>query len=129
MKYFHLVLLFIMILFTALQWNDIDGPIWIFIYLATALLALITYKQICLACTIAWTLIIILLGSFMLIAVVPGIVNFLEANAYTEIFFVMNDDKPYIELMREALGLTIILLYCVSILIHTFLKKKHNKSE
>jgi len=118
-----------MILFAALQWNDIDAPIWIFIYLATALLALISYKQICLACATAWTLVIILLATYMLVGIAPGVVNFMESNIYTEIFFGMNDTKPYIEQTREALGLLIILFYCTSILIHTYIKKIHNNTE
>ena len=83
---FDEIFFFLMLFFAALQWNDIDAPIWISIYLVTALLALITYKQICLTCSVAWALVTTLLASYMLIGVAPGIINFLESNTYTEIF-------------------------------------------
>lgn len=118
-----------MLVFAALQWNDVDAPIWVSIYLVTALLALITYKQICLTCSVAWALVTTLLASYMLIGLAPGIVNFLEANTYTEIFFAMSDDKPYIEQAREALGLLLILFYSAGILINTCTKKKQDKIE
>jgi len=124
MKYFHLAFLFLMLIFAALQWNDSDAAIWVSIYLVTALLALITFKRICLTCSVAWALVTTLLASYMLIGLAPGIVSFLESNTYTEIFFSMSETKPYIEQAREALGLLIILLYSVGILIHTCLKKK-----
>lgn len=123
MKHFHLVVLLIMLIFSALQWNDVDAPVWISIYLITALLALITYKQICLTCSIASALVTTLFASYMLIGLAPGIVSFLESNTYTEIFFAMSNDKPYIEKMRETLGLFIILLYSVGILVHNCIKK------
>ncbi len=123
MKRFHLAILFLMLIFAALQWNDVDAPIWVSIYLITALLALITYKEICLTCSLAWALVTTLLASYMLIGLAPGIVSFLESNTYTEIFFAMSDEKPYIEQTREALGLLIILFYSAGILIHTCIKK------
>lgn len=112
-----------MLIFAALQWNDVDAPIWISIYLVTALLALITYKKICLTCSIAWALVTTLLASYMLIGLAPEIVSFLESNTYTEIFFAMSNDKPHIEQTREALGLLIILFYSTGILIHSCIKK------
>ena len=112
-----------MLIFAALQWNDVDAPIWISIYLIAALLALITYKKICLTCSVAWALVTTLLASYMLFGLAPGIVSFLESNTYTEIFFSMSDDKPHIEQTREALGLLIILFYSAGILIHTCIKK------
>ncbi len=114
-----------MVIFAILQWNDADGLIWICIYLAAALLALLVYNEICLPCTIAWASLTILFACYMIIALAPGLVNFIEANTYTEIFFSMNDEKPYIEQTREVLGLSIVLLYSVSILIHIF--KRRNK--
>lgn len=114
-----------MVLFAVLQWNDIDAPIWICIYLTTALLALITYKEICLPCTIAWTIMVVIFAIYMLMGVIPAVFNLLENNAYAEIFFAMNNSKPHIEQTREALGLLIILFYCATILIHIYTKQKH----
>lgn len=118
-----------MILFAALQWNDIDGPIWVCIYLATSVLALIAYKEICLPCTIAWTIMVAILSIYMLMGIIPGVFNLIENNAYAEILFAMDDSKPHIEQMREALGLLIILFYCTSALIHTYMNQKHTSQK
>lgn len=112
-----------MIIFAALQWNDIDSFLWLSIYLAAALLAFISYTYICQVCAIAWACILILFSVYLLVALAPGITDYLEANAYTEIFFGMNDEKPYIEQMREALGLVIVMLYSVLVLIESYIKR------
>ncbi|MGH1537110.1 MAG: transmembrane 220 family protein [Gammaproteobacteria bacterium] len=111
-----------MVIFAILQWNDADGLIWICIYLAAALLALLVYIGNCQPCTIAWASLTSLFACYMIIALVPGLVDFIEANAYTEIFFNMNDEKPYIEQTREILGLFIVLFYSAGILIHVYKK-------
>ncbi len=124
MKYFHLAFLFLMVLFALLQWNDIDRLIWLSIYLAAALLAFLTYKKNCQPCIIAWACLIIVFAGYMLIAVIPGVANTLEPNAYTDIFFSMHD-KTYMEQTREALGLLIILFYSICILIQIYMKQRH----
>ena len=126
MKNFHLLFFFIMLFFAALQWNDIDAPIWLVIYLTTAILAFIVYKEICIPCCIAWAIAIMVLTVYILIGVLPGLNMLISNNAYYEIFFAMSDDKPYIEQTRESLGLFIILVYCSSVLILLF--KKHNNN-
>lgn len=113
-----------MIIFALLQWNDLDGQLWICIYLATALLALLIYNNICLPCIIAWASLLVIFSGYMLIGLVPTLVDFIDANAYTEIFFGMSDDKPYIEQAREILGLLIILIYSIGNLIHIYLKRR-----
>ena len=129
MKYLHLVILSLMLIFAVLQWNDIDGPIWMLVYIATAFLALLAYKQSCIPCTMAWALIVTLSAIHMLVGVSPGVITFLETNAYTEIFFPMNEKKPYIEQTREALGLLIILFYCVIALLQSYKKGRGASSK
>lgn len=126
MKRFHLFILLIMLLFAALQWNDNDGLIWMALYLIAALLAFIAYKEICLPCTLAWAAMVSLLTLYMLIAVSPSLIEVIKTNAFTEILLTMSNNKPYIEQTREALGLLIILFYCCSIFIYTYVKRtKH----
>jgi len=119
MKQFHLLIFIFMLIFAALQYNDIDAAIWFSVYSTAAILAGITYAEVCRICGIAWACLLIIFTSYLLIALAPGISDYFEANAYTEIFFTMRDDKPYIEQTREAMGLIIVLIYCIFILIHS----------
>ncbi len=116
-----------MLVFAVLQWNDVDANTWIVIYLATAILATIAYKNICQPCTITWAFLVSLFAIFMLIGVAPGLSDLIAKNAYTDIFFAMDDNKPYIEQTREALGLFIILIYCFSVLV--FQLKNNSKTK
>ena len=117
MKYFHLLVFCMMLIFTALQWNDVDAGIWIVIYSVTAILAFISYKKICRPCTVLWAILVGIFAIYMLIGTAPGLSDLVSRNAYSEIFFAMDDNKPYIEQTREALGLFIILTYCLCVLI------------
>ena len=112
-----------MLFFAALQWNDVDAPIWVTIYLITAILALGMYKEICLPCSAAWATMIILLSIYMLVGTIPGLNNLSINNAYDEIFLAMSDEKLYIEQTREFLGLSIIVTYCFGVLISLFYKQ------
>jgi hypothetical protein len=123
MKYFHRLFFINMLIFASLQWNDIDRFLWVSIYVVAALLALIAYTNICQTCTIAWACLLIVFSVYLLVALAPGISDYLEANAYTEIFFGMKEDKSYIEQTREAMGILIILFYCVCLLIHRAIKR------
>ena len=122
MKTFHLLFFCVMLIFAILQWNDVDAPIWLAIYLATAVLALIVYKEICIPCCVAWATMVVLLNIYLLIGVIPGLNILLTNNTYTEIFSAMDDNKLYIEQSREVLGLFIILVYCLGILLNQFCK-------
>ena len=122
MKFFHLLFFFLMLFFAALQWNDIDAPIWLVIYLTTAFLAFIIYREICIPCCIAWATAVMMLTVYTLIDVLPGLNALISNNAYNEIFSTMSDDKPYIEQTREFFGLLIILMYCSSVLILLYKK-------
>ena len=111
-----------MLIFAILQWNDVEAPIWLAIYLATAVLALIVYKEICIPCCIAWATMVIIFNIYLLIGVIPDLNILLTNNTYTEIFSAMDDNKPYIEQSREVLGLFIIFAYCLVILIRQLYK-------
>ncbi len=111
-------------MFAALQWNDIDASIWISMYLTSAILALIAYKEICLPCMVAWTILVALFATYLLIGVATGTATLIENNAYTDIFFAMDDSKPHIEQTREVLGLLIILFHCTYTLINICIKKR-----
>lgn len=102
-----------MLIFAVLQWNDPDRVIWIAIYLATALLALITYIEVCKPCIQACAIILGIACLIMLMQAVPGAITYLQTSNYAEIFSPMIENKPYIEQVREFLGLLIVLVYCI----------------
>ena len=105
----------LMLSFTALQWNDPDRLIWIGIYFTTALLALMALIELCESCVRAWAIVLCLIAIIMIALVFPGVVTFLQISNFQEIFSTMEDNKPYIEEMREFLGLLIITVYCIVI--------------
>ncbi len=128
MKKIHLLFFYVMLIFAALQWNDVDAPIWLVIYLATAILAFIAYKEFCIPCCVAWATIVIILNIYLLIGVIPGLNNLLTNDNYTEIFSAMDDDKLYIEEAREFLGLFITLGYCiVTLILQIYVHKNKSK--
>ena len=55
-----------------------------------------------------------------------GIAAYLQKSNYQEIFSDMSDDKPYIEQVREFLGLLIVLLYCIFV---AFLHRSNNRKK
>ena len=100
------------LLFAYFQWNDQDGLIWIIYYLLIALLCFITaFKRnrlyliyLVLAVTIVWM-------GFLL----PGTIEWIQDGMPT-IVDSMKASSPYIELVREFLGLLISLIAVLSLL-------------
>lgn len=116
----HILFIILMLSFTTLQWNDSDRLIWIGIYFATSLLALIAYTGICKSCIRAWAIMLSIITLIMLMQAFPGVITYFQVSNYGEIFTSMTEDKPYIEQVREFIGLLIVLIYCTHITIQVY---------
>ena len=104
-----------MLSFATLQWKDPDRLIWIGIYFATSLLALIAYTYICKSCIQGWATMLSIITLLILIQVFPGVIIYFQVSNYGEIITSMTEDKSYIEQVREFIGLLIVLIYCTHI--------------
>ncbi|MBK6390759.1 MAG: transmembrane 220 family protein [Saprospiraceae bacterium] len=113
MKYIYLVLALMFVLFALVQYNDPDPYIWAPYYLLIAAICFIQFRQrkypwlvwSALLLTIAWSAFYI-----------PDVIDYFkmgEPNIASE----MKATTPYIENMREFLGLVICLITLGSILI------------
>lgn len=109
-----------MLAFAALQWNDPDAPAWITIYVCCAILGLIAYTNTCAPCTVAWAILVFLFSIYLFTQVSDGIYPILKHGSFNELLDPMQDDKPYIENTREALGLALIWFYILVTLLSLF---------
>jgi uncharacterized membrane protein len=120
MKIFNGILTILFILFAAVQFNDPDPIVWVIIYSAVAVISgfavvgkynknvIVTVIGIC----IVWML-----------TLVPGVVDWIE-EGMPSITGSMKAESPYIEYLREFLGLFIALL---ALVFHYFQARKKLK--
>ena len=99
--------------FAALQWNDQDRLLWISVYVAGALLAILIFTKKCKACASAWAIMLSVICLIMMIKAFPGLIEYVKSSSYNELYSAMTEEKPYIEQVREFLGLLIVLCYCL----------------
>ncbi|MGK7391657.1 MAG: transmembrane 220 family protein [Candidatus Cyclobacteriaceae bacterium M2_1C_046] len=119
MKIVKIILAILLIVFAALQYNDPDPWLWVFIYGLAALLIIIDisggymrrYYRIA----------IVALALFSLIYI-PGVITYFTEASPGELVESMQADKPYIEETREFFGLVLIII------IYAFLYSKNEKS-
>ena len=102
-----------MIFFTVLQWNDPDRGYWILIYLTACILAIIAFFKTCKACIIAWSCLLTLSCFIMLLPTLSGVATFINNGDIAEFIANMQEDKPYIEQVREFSGLLIVITYSI----------------
>ena len=105
MKWIHLSISIIFLSFAGMQWNDGDAIVWILMYLAVAAVALLAFRQRHYFYINA-TLTIILLISFF--TYIPELREWTK-DGMPSITTSMQASSPYIELVRESLGLLISL--------------------
>lgn len=129
MKVLHIFFSFLMLSFAALQWNDPDRVIWIGIYVATALMALIAFTEVCKSCVQAWAIMLSIISLIMLIQTLPGVITFVQTSNYGEIFSPMTEDKPYIEQVREFLGLLIVMIYSIYVAILFYKSQLNHRNQ
>ncbi len=101
------------LLFAYFQWNDPDSLKWILYYLLVAGMCFATAfgknKKLYLYLTIGMT-------SIWLITLLPGAIAWLQ-DGMPSIVDSMKASSPYIELVREFLGLLISMIMLVALLI------------
>lgn len=103
-KIINIVLFVLFFVFAALQLNDPDPFLWVFVYLFTGILFLISnYKMI--PKVVLWVIFtaLIIFAFFY----IPSFLDWLQIDNKEEIFGEMVYEKPYLEGTREFLGLLI----------------------
>ncbi len=119
MKYFYLILGLLFVGFAALQYNDPDPYIWAPYYLLVAAACFLTFANrhnnlltvVLLGITIVWASLYI-----------PDVVDWFKAGR-PDIASAMKAETPYIENMREFLGLVI----CLAVLAFIYQKNRKHK--
>ena len=108
MKFLHGFLAVMFLAFAALQFNDPDPVLWIFIYGAMAVMCILAIFNIYNIIAIAVLEISYIVYCFFLW---PGVAEWLDQENKSVLFDdVMKMEHPYIEESREFLGLVICLV-------------------
>ena len=102
MKIINIVLVVLFFVFAFLQLNDPDSFFWVFIYLLTGLLILVSNYKI-IPKMFLWVVLI----AFLVLALfyIPDFINWLQIENKEEIFGEMIYEKSYLEGTREFMGL------------------------
>ena len=106
MRFVHLFISIVFLLFALVQWNDPDALIWIIVYLIIALIAFLAFRGrfyfwICLV----FTFTLLVSTTFY----VPDVIAWAN-DGMPSITDSMKASSPYIELVREFFGLLTALL-------------------
>lgn len=109
MKWVIIFFCFIEIVGAALQWNDPDGLFWVIVYLIPFVLNLVYLRKRYLRWINIVVLIVYLVYFFTF---VPDLVNWAQLG-FPSITGAMEIKDPYIELVREAGGLFILVVNLV----------------
>lgn len=101
-KISNIILFVLFFVFAVLQLNDPDPFLWVFIYMLTAFLAIVSNYR-----TLPKVLLWVVLGALLIYSIfyVPALIDWLQIENKNEIFGEMVYDKPYLEGTREFLGL------------------------
>jgi hypothetical protein len=118
MKIFNFILAAIFLLFAFVQVNDPDPLIWIFIYGAMAVFAILAMFNVFFRKAILVMLILYIGYSMMFVG---GVQEWLQQENKADLFSdVAKMQHPYIEEAREFLGLWI----CIAVLIFYYIKSR-----
>ncbi len=109
MKVVHFIVSAILVSFAVVQWNDPDPLIWILMYLAIATIPLLRgMKKLS-----RWLPSVMTVTLFLAFALsVPDIIAWMK-DGFPSIYDEMKAESPYIESVREALGIGVCLLVSV----------------
>jgi len=106
MKYFHAFLTFLFALFAYFQWNDPDGIRWILIYGFVAVIMALTFYKV----QVRGFIIIGIAGYTMgILYLLPDFIVWIDSGM-PSIAGEMKAGSPFIEVIREFLGLVLCLL-------------------
>ncbi len=106
MKFVHLVIAILFLLFAYWQWNDPDSILWIFLYLIVAVVAFSAYRE---RYYFVPYLIVTILTSVATFLYIPDVAVWVK-DGMPSLTESMKASSPYIELVREFFGLFISLV-------------------
>ncbi|MEJ2004981.1 MAG: transmembrane 220 family protein [Cyclobacteriaceae bacterium] len=107
MKTLKIILAILFLIFTAVQYNDVDPWLWMFIYGLTAALFIANLTGWYNKTVLLVVLIAAVLYSFTYIG---GVIDYFQVGEPGAIVESMKAEKPYIEETREFGGMWIIIL-------------------
>lgn len=103
----NIILAIIFFIFAAVQYNDADGVLWIFIYGIVGIISLLgVFKEYNRGMLLA--MMILYFGGFLYF--LPAVFEWITQHNIGDLVESMKADKPYIEKSRESLGLLICFL-------------------
>lgn len=106
MKIIKIVFAVILLAFAALQWNDPDPLLWIFIYGFPAVLIIVDLARKEVGKLYLYAIIGYALLSLIYL---PGVIDFIRQEQAGAIARAMKAETPWIEETREFLGLIIVI--------------------
>ncbi|WP_421877228.1 transmembrane 220 family protein [Marinoscillum sp.] len=108
-KRIHFIIAGLFIVFAAVQYNDPDPWLWILIYGAVALVAIVKvyFSQVNFTPLILTLLLILLFYTFTFI---PSVLDFFESSNKSDLVGKMKAEDPWIEGTREFGGLLIAII-------------------
>ncbi len=103
----NIILALIFFAFAAVQYNDADGVLWVFVYSIVGLISLLgVFKEYNRAMLLS--MMILYFGGFVYL--LPNVFDWLMNYELGELVESMKTEKPFIEKSREALGLLLCFL-------------------
>jgi len=103
------------VVFAAVQWNDPDPYLWVFLYLVMALIPVLYLKAKLNRKLLAFVGLVL---AGLTVTYVPDFITWFQ-DGMPSITTSMKAESPYIELVRESMGLLICLVVVVYYLIKT----------
>jgi len=125
MKVFNVVFCFVFIVFAALQYNDPDPYIWVPIYLYTAILCWLAFRNKFYPKAYWLGIVVYALYAVYKIFDQNGLLDWIEVHHAENIAETMKAEKPWIEESREFFGLLILIAVLVTDLIYAKRKSRN----
>jgi len=124
MKIFNIFFCFVFILFAALQYNDPDPYVWMPIYLYTAVLCWLAFRNKFYPTAYIAGIIVYAVYAFYKVFDANGLIDWATKHHAENIAETMKAEKPWIEESREFFGLVILI---VVLLVNYFYAKHKMK--
>jgi len=124
MKIFNIFFCFVFILFAALQYNDPDPYVWMPIYLYTAVLCWLAFRNKFYPTAYIAGIIVYAVYALYKVFDANGLIDWATKHHAENIAETMKAEKPWIEESREFFGLVILI---VVLLINYFYAKHKMK--
>ena len=125
MKIFNVFFCFVFILFAALQYNDPDPYIWVPIYLYTAVLCWLAFRNKFYPTAYLAGIVVYALYALYKVFDANGLIDWATKHHAENLAETMKAEKPWIEETREFFGL--IILIVVLAIDYLYVKKKAHR--